>query len=303
MALVFDDFDVAIRDASGEYHAWKRTPDLKVVKNDPYAAHDELIQQYTDKNMHDIAGLPGDLEMNLRTFASALLAAAALYGQEGLDPAKLMQPPIDTWPMYHGDYSGRRFSTLTKINSSNVDSLTLAWVYRTGVGGIKATPLQINGVLYFSAPDHVWAVDARTGRELWHFAWQSKGGIHIGNRGVAVYGNWLYFLTPDCNFVSLNIKDGKERWHKTNCDLDQFYYGSVAPLVVKNHIITGVSGDDLDRPGYSRSYDPETGRPAMALVHRAAEEGRSRLRDLAQRRGHEARRRHDVAGAHLRSGA
>jgi mono/diheme cytochrome c family protein len=54
VALVFDDFDVAIRDASGEYHAWKRTPDLKVIKNDPYAAHDELIQKYTDKNMHDI---------------------------------------------------------------------------------------------------------------------------------------------------------------------------------------------------------------------------------------------------------
>ncbi len=54
VALVFDDFDVAIRDASGDYHAWKRTPDLKVIKNDPYAAHDELITQYTDKNMHDI---------------------------------------------------------------------------------------------------------------------------------------------------------------------------------------------------------------------------------------------------------
>ena len=74
-----------------------------------------------------------------------------------------------------------------------------------------------------------------------------------------VYGNWLYFETPDCNLVSLNLKDGKERWHKTNCDLDQFYYGSVAPLIVGNHVIAGVSGDDLDRPGYLSSYDPETG--------------------------------------------
>jgi hypothetical protein len=54
IAVVFDDFDVSIREASGEYHAWKRTTDLKVVKNDPYAAHDELIEKYTDKNMHDI---------------------------------------------------------------------------------------------------------------------------------------------------------------------------------------------------------------------------------------------------------
>src|SRR5437667_3049642 len=188
-----------------------------------------------------------------------LILVATAGAQQALDPAQLLKPPTDTWPVYHGDYTGRRYSTLAKINSTNINALSLAWSYRTGAGGIKATPLQINGVLYLSAPDNVWAVDARSGRELWHHTWQSKGGIHIGNRGVAVYGNWLYFLTPDCNFVSLNIKDGSERWHKTNCDLDQFYYGSVAPLVVKNHIIAGVSGDDLDRPGYLSSYDPETG--------------------------------------------
>jgi len=49
-----DDFNVSLRDASGEYHSWKRTPELKVVKNDPFAAHIELLDKYTDKNMHDI---------------------------------------------------------------------------------------------------------------------------------------------------------------------------------------------------------------------------------------------------------
>jgi alcohol dehydrogenase (cytochrome c) len=193
------------------------------------------------------------------TLLRLLFLCPLLFAQDGLNPAKLLQPPTDTWPVYHGDYSGRRYSPLTKVNANNVNGLTLAWSYKTNAGGIKATPLQVNGVLYFAAPDHVWAVDARTGHELWHFTWQSKGGIHIGNRGVAIYGNWLYFLTPDCNFVSLNIKDGSQRWNKTNCDLDQFYYGSVAPLIVKNHVITGVSGDDLDRAGYLSSYDPETG--------------------------------------------
>ena len=72
-------------------------------------------------------------------------------------------------------------------------------------------------------------------------------------------GNWLYFETPDCNLVSLNLKDGKERWHTPICDLDQFYFGSGAPLVIKNHVITGMSGDDLDIPGYLESHDPETG--------------------------------------------
>jgi alcohol dehydrogenase (cytochrome c) len=199
----------------------------------------------------------------------ALLSLSA-FGQGTLDPAQLLQPLADSWPTYNGDYSGRRYSALSRINSSNISSLTLAWVYRANAGSdqagggsanavIKSTPLEINGVLYFTAPDHVWAVDARSGREIWHYTWRSKGGWHIGNRGVGVYGGWLYFETPDCNLVSLNLKDGSERWHKEICDLDQFYYGSVAPVVVKNHVITGVSGDDLDIPGYLESHDPATG--------------------------------------------
>ena len=192
------------------------------------------------------------------------LAAATLAGQV-LTPAKLLQPTPDSWPMYNGDYSGRRFSPLSKINSTNVKSLSFAWIYRIGGGpgsfggAIKATPLLVDGVLYFTLPDHVWAIDARSGREVWKYDWTSKGGMHIGNRGAGIYGNWLYFETPDCNLVSLNVKDGKERWHTPICDLDQMYFGSIAPLIVKNHVITGVSGDDLDIPGYIESHDPETG--------------------------------------------
>jgi alcohol dehydrogenase (cytochrome c) len=199
-----------------------------------------------------------------RAMAAGVLVASGLAGQI-LDPARLVHPGTDAWPMYNGDYSGRRFSTLAKVNASNIDSLSLAWVFRIGAGesgfsgAIKATPVLLDGILYFTIPDHVWAIDARDGREVWNYTWQSRGGIHIGNRGVAVSGNWLYFETPDCNLVSLNLKDGTERWHTPICDLDQFYFGSIAPLVIKNHVITGVSGDDLDIPGYIESHDPETG--------------------------------------------
>src|SRR5436190_17854048 len=111
-----------------------------------------------------------------------LLATSSLLAQ-GLNPAKLGAPPTDTWPTYNGDYSGRRYSTLSKINQSNINSLSLAWVYRPnpgrapqGGGGnaapvIKGTPLMVNGVLYVTIPDHVWAVDARTGRDIWHYQW------------------------------------------------------------------------------------------------------------------------------------
>ncbi len=200
----------------------------------------------------------------LKMFLAFVPATVALFGQ-GLNPQDLIKQPADSWPTYNGDYSGRRFSSIAKVNTENISSLGLAWVYRLNAGAdalggsIRATPLLVNGVLYFTIPDHVWAVDARSGREIWHYKWLSKGGIHLGNRGVGIYENWLYFETPDCHLVSLDLKDGKERWSKSICDPDQFYYASVAPIVLKNHVLTGVSGDDLDIPGYLESHDPETG--------------------------------------------
>ena len=197
-------------------------------------------------------------------FALSFLVAAAFA--QTLDPAKLTKAPTDSWPSFNGDYSGRRFSPLTGVRADNVNALSLGWVHRINVtnnstfpGTIKSTPVVVDGVMYFTIPDHVWAIDARTGRELWHHTWPSRGGIHIGNRGVAAMGKWLYYVTPDCNLVSLDAKDGKERWHKQICDPDLLYFASAAPLIVGNHVIAGISGDDLDVPGYIEAHDPETG--------------------------------------------
>lgn len=200
-----------------------------------------------------------------------------------LDPALLTKPATDAWATYHGDYSGRRFSTLTQINQSNVKHLTLAWIFRIkvgitpnaivggegpvpegpptdpGVSTIKATPLMVNGILYFSTPDNAWAVDARSGREVWHYAWKTRGGVHIGNRGMGMYGSWLFFETPDNYLVSLDALTGKERWHKEIADLKQEYFSTPAPIIVGNHVLVGTGGDSLDVPGFLEAHDPETG--------------------------------------------
>jgi acido-empty-quinoprotein group A len=221
--------------------------------------------------------------MKMRVFAAIAIASAAIdIAAQGpsLDPALLLKPTVDSWPTYHGDYSGRRYSTLRQINATNVKNLTLAWVYRlntsrTGalLGGegpdtpppigsqiaIKSTPLLLNGILYLSVPDHVWAIDARTGREVWHFAWKTRGGDHIGNRGVGIYGNWLYFLTPDNYFVSLDLATGKERWHHEIANMKREYFSTNAPIIIGRHVIIGVGGDALDIPGYLESRDPENG--------------------------------------------
>src|SRR5262249_22565400 len=162
-----------------------------------------------------------------------------------LNPQKLLEAePTDTWPTYNGDYSGRRFSPLKKIHSSNVSGLALAWMFRVNVSGpirgisfpdIKSTPLMVNGVLFFTIPDHVFAVDARTGRELWHYDWVDQGGHLLGNRGVGMYGDWLYFMAPDGWFISLEARTGKERWRKKVADEKMQYFTTAAPLVVGHH--------------------------------------------------------------------
>src|SRR5271169_4228031 len=113
----------------------------------------------------------------------ALGVGASFVSAQALDPAAMLKPATDTWPTYNGDYSGKRFSPLDQINASNVGSLTLAWVFHPHASTIKSTPLEVNGVLYFTIPDTVWAVDARFGREIWHYHRESEGD-HIGNRGM-----------------------------------------------------------------------------------------------------------------------
>ena len=221
----------------------------------------------------------------------ALAVPVTALPAQGLDPALLLRPATNAWPSYAGDYTQRRFSTLTQIDTSNVRHLSLAWVLRltagpggdggfgrgapTITGGIAEEPvtipgstsgpprlsgsiLQVNGILYISSPDNAWAVDALDGHVLWHYWWKSRGATHIGNRGMAMYGDWLFFETPDDYLVSLDAKTGQERWHKEISDFEQQYFSTTAPMVVGNHVLVG-TGDDLDSPGFLQSFDPRTG--------------------------------------------
>src|SRR2546427_727994 len=102
--------------------------------------------------------------------AASVLALCVGSAGQGLDPAALLKPAVDSWPTYHGDYSGQRHSPLTQITPGNVSQLTLAWVFQTGQSAqIKATPILVNGIMYVSAPDQLWAIDARSGRQLWQY--------------------------------------------------------------------------------------------------------------------------------------
>lgn len=209
------------------------------------------------------------LRHNLLT--SMLLAAPAALLAQGLDLNVLRKPPTTTWGSVNGDYTGQRDSPLTSINATNVKSLTLAWTHtfdfktpsRAELAEwgalIKATPLMVNGVLYLSNDDHAFAVDAVTGHEIWRYDWPDSKSIHDGNRGFAMLGDWLFFTTPNNYLISLNAKDGKERWRAHYAEDGGNWFSSTAPTVIKNHVLVGPGDDDPIR-GYLDSYDAETGK-------------------------------------------
>ena len=159
-------------------------------------------------------------------------------------------------------------------------SLSLAWTSRLNtslqgaiIGGkgpepapgavlnanIKATPLIVNGMLYLATPNNAYALDARTGRQLWHYYWKSLGGSTIGNRGLGMWGNYLFLDTPDQHLVSLEAATGKERWNQQKADYRGDLYATTAPTVIGNRVFTPAGGDYTDVPGWLESRDPETG--------------------------------------------
>ena len=128
----------------------------------------------------------------------------------------------------------------------------------SSTANVKGSILKVGDVLYVTAPDNVWAMDARDGRVLWQYYWKTKGGTHIGNRGAAIWRNYLYFETPDNYLVSLDARTGKERWHKVIASFEEQYFSTMAPIVVDNHVLVG-TGNDLDMPGFLQSFNAETG--------------------------------------------
>ena len=186
-------------------------------------------------------------------------ALASLSAQE-VNPSLLLNPTPDSWPTYHGDYSGQHHSRLAQITPANVPQLALSWAFNTNqTQQIKATPIVVNGVIYVSTPDNLWAIDARAGRQLWRYAYPANEGFHIGHRGVAVRGGLVYLTTPDAFLIALDARNGQVRWKAEIANAKRGYWSTNAPLIIRDHLIVGVSGDFDNLPGILKSFDPETG--------------------------------------------
>lgn len=208
-------------------------------------------------------------------FLLVLCAGQGLIGQENgshpnsalhVSAEDLLATPVGgNWTSYNGDYTGRRFSSLREINRTNVAQMRAAWVFHPGNSQrLQATPVVIRGIMYLTSANDVFALDASTGRALWHYARPVSSGLLDDaaahkSRGVAVWENFVYSETDDAHLLCLDARSGNLLWDVQYADKVKHYGATSAPLIVKDEVIVGTSGGDSGVRGFVAAYDARKG--------------------------------------------
>lgn len=173
------------------------------------------------------------------------------------------------WMTYYGGYAGQRYSALDQVHTGNVHRLHTAWSKDFDRDeAFEATPLVVDGVMYVTTGGQtaVYALDARTGRELWKHETHVPDSLALCcgwvNRGVAVADGKVFFVTADVRLHALDAATGRPVWERAYGDPELGYAATLAPLVVKDRVVVGVSGGEYGIRGYLDAFDVRTGEPA-----------------------------------------
>ncbi len=178
----------------------------------------------------------------------------------------LVRPVGANWTSYNGDYTGQRYSSLHQIDRENVGQLQAAWVFHPGNSlRLEATPVVVGGIMYVTAANDAFALDAQTGRTVWHHHRPVSSGLLDDaaghqNRGVAVWRNFVYMETDDAHLLCLDARSGNLIWDVEYADKTKHYGATSAPLLVKDKVIVGTSGGDSGVRGFLAAFDALTGK-------------------------------------------
>jgi alcohol dehydrogenase (cytochrome c) len=209
----------------------------------------------------------------LRTRSIAGLAiAAALLLCTGVGRA---EEAGKNWPDYHGDWRGWRYSPLDQVNKKNVKKLKVAWIHQPGeiAQGLQATPIAIDGVLYYSASNNrSFALDAASGKQLWEYipeldAVQEKSVFGFYNRGVTVGRGKVFIGASDGHLIALDQKTGKELW-KVKLTDPKTCHGcnfTSPPILAGDVLIAGPTGGDLAQRSKLYALKADTGERAWTM--------------------------------------
>lgn len=213
---------------------------------------------------------------------AALVALIRGFGTRALQPTTSVEAPAirvapdrllkaasdpANWLMYAGDYGQTRYRALAGINRSNVQNLVPVWNFQTGVAdGLTGMPLVVDGVIYLTtAWDHVFAIDARTGAELWHYQRRLPATNELSfccgpsNRGVSIWNDLLYLATLDAHLVALDARTGRVRWDVELGKSSDNLNAKQPPLVVGDKLFIGIAGGDAASRGFIDAYQAATG--------------------------------------------
>jgi alcohol dehydrogenase (cytochrome c) len=217
--------------------------------------------------------------VNIRSIWSAVVCGSVLFfGAAGQSKSQTVTANVDVqstqllshtieenWPSYNGDYTGRRYSSLTQITPGNVGQLRAQWVFHSrNSGKLEVTPVVVNGVMFITASNDVYALNSTDGRTLWHYSRPVSSGLvddaagHI-NRGVALLGTRLYTETDNAHLLCLDARSGNLLWDVAYADWNKNYGATSAPLVIKDKVLVGTSGGDSGVRGFVAAYDASTG--------------------------------------------
>ncbi|NIJ38408.1 quinohemoprotein ethanol dehydrogenase [Sphingopyxis panaciterrae] len=212
--------------------------------------------------------------------AVVLVAVAIIAGQfvsfgprkgaEGVDQARLLVAAGEpaNWLAHGGSFLEQRYSALDQVNAGNVAKLGLAWTFEFDTNrGQEATPIVVDGVIYTStAWSKVYALDAKTGAEIWRFDPKVDGDravygcCDVVSRGVAVWKGKVFVATFDGRLIAVDAKTGKPIWSVQTTDNAKPYTITGAPRVFKDKVVIGNGGAELGVRGYVTAYDTETGK-------------------------------------------
>jgi alcohol dehydrogenase (cytochrome c) len=179
-----------------------------------------------------------------------------------------MKPSGENWLSYHGDYSGRRYSSLTQITPKNAGKLRAQWVFHSpNSNHLEATPQAANGLMFVTSANSVFALDARTGRKVWESLRPVTEGLVDDasahhNRGVALWHTRLFMETDNAHLLCIDARSGHLIWEVAYAHGNKNYGATSAPLVVKDKVLVGTSGGDDGVRGFIAAFDAMTGKEA-----------------------------------------
>jgi PQQ-dependent dehydrogenase (methanol/ethanol family) len=267
-------FEIAVQDMTGQFH---------FLSNEAISG----ITEEKQSAMPTVNAAPADLQ-NLIAYLSSLdgvkPGAADITDSDpgGISFSQMLDAHSGDWLTYNGNLSGNRYSDLKQINAANVAQLALRWIYTVPLWqqfypdtpyfrdnlswfGLETTPLVAEGIMYGTGPQQVYALDARTGRLIWKYSRPIPrdvvGDASLGsNRGVALLGDKLFMLTSDAHMIALNRITGQLVWEAVMPEKRMHYGATVAPLVVKDMVVGGVTGGDWGIRGFVAAYRASDGK-------------------------------------------